>query len=448
MTGEGPLLWFGRPPPVERVAGRDVVAPPVDDRGETLAATASHDPAGVVYAMEAPGRFLESLRARHPDLPAVVLADPADCEAALQDPDADVVRPEAAAAEGAGARLRAMLSREGDPSTPVETLARYETIVEAVGDGVYALDADYRYVMANDALCSMTGYDRDQLLGADVSLVLTGDDLDDGVDARERARADPGTVQAVELELEPADGTTVPVENRFAAVVVDGAFAGTVGVVRDITERRAREAELRRKTESMEAFASLVGHDLRNPLSVADGYLEQAAADVDHPALSDVRAALDRMDDIVADLLLLARGEAAVEPAAVDLTEVARRAWRHVPADDAALSVAADRRLYASEGHLRSLLENLFRNAVEHGGDAVAVTVGALDDGFHVADDGVGFPDDVRDQAFEHGVAGGGGTGLGLAIVERIADAHGWSVTACESETGGARVEVRGVEWV
>jgi signal transduction histidine kinase len=98
---------------------------------------------------------------------------------------------------------------------------------------------------------------------------------------------------------------------------------------------------------------------------------------------------------------------------------------------------------------LQQLFENLFRNALEHGETVETVAVGALGDGpgFYVADDGVGIPESERDEVFESGyTTNEDGTGFGLAIVTDIADAHGWDVTVTESESGGARFEVRGVD--
>jgi signal transduction histidine kinase len=64
--------------------------------------------------------------------------------------------------------------------------------------------------------------------------------------------------------------------------------------------------------------------------------------------------------------------------------------------------------------------------------------------GFAVADDGPGIPEDERDDVFDHGfTTAEDGTGFGLAIVERIAQAHGWSVSVTEGRDGGARFEFR-----
>lgn len=99
---------------------------------------------------------------------------------------------------------------------------------------------------------------------------------------------------------------------------------------------------------------------------------------------------------------------------------------------------------------MRQLLENLVRNAIEHAGTDVAVTVGEVADGsgFYVADDGPGIDAESRDQVFESGYStGGAGTGLGLSIVRTIAEAHGWTVRMTGSTEGGVRVEVTGVEF-
>ncbi len=78
------------------------------------------------------------------------------------------------------------------------------------------------------------------------------------------------------------------------------------------------------------------------------------------------------------------------------------------------------------------------RNAVEHGGEDVTVTVGELDDGFYVEDDGPGIPENARDNVFDVGYSTTeDGTGFGLSIVKQVADAHGWTIRV----TDGSEVE-------
>lgn len=95
---------------------------------------------------------------------------------------------------------------------------------------------------------------------------------------------------------------------------------------------------------------------------------------------------------------------------------------------------------------MKQILDNLLRNAVEHGGEGVTVTVGDLEDGFYVADSGAGIPEDERERVFEHGYSRSGGTGLGLDHVQESVAAHGWEISVTESETGGARFEITGFE--
>ncbi|WP_066415550.1 sensor histidine kinase [Halorubrum aethiopicum] len=218
-------------------------------------------------------------------------------------------------------------------------------------------------------------------------------------------------------------------------------------------ERERARAQLQHERDRFEEFASVVSHDLRNPLNTAVGHLELLAEESDSERIDPVQRSLARMETLIEDLLTLARDGVRVEELeTVDLAETARDGWSTAETAAAELTVELDRtRIRADESRLRQLLENLFRNAVDHGGSDVAVRVGRLDaaSGFFVEDDGPGIPEDERDQVFETGyTTSDEGTGFGLSIVEEIAAAHDWTVTVGESGSGGARFEVDGVEFV
>ncbi|WP_459193784.1 sensor histidine kinase [Halosimplex sp. J119] len=214
------------------------------------------------------------------------------------------------------------------------------------------------------------------------------------------------------------------------------------------SELRRQRDELERKNERLEEFTSVVSHDLRNPLTVLNGALEMAEETGAPEHFERCHRSVQRMENLIEDLLALSRqGETIAEPEPVDLGRSARDSWRNVEFGDGELVVTTDRTIVADGDRFPQLLENLFRNALEHGGGDVTITVGDLDDGFYVADDGPGISEDVRDHVFESGFSTSPeNTGFGLAIVERIAEAHGWTVAATESDAGGARFEITGVE--
>jgi len=129
----------------------------------------------------------------------------------------------------------------------------------------------------------------------------------------------------------------------------------------------------------------------------------------------------------------------------VSLDNSATKAWAVVETADATLVAEDQFRFETDSDRLEQVLENLFRNAIDHGDPDVTVRVGALEDdrGFYVEDDGAGIPEDEREQVFELGHSTNtDGTGLGLAIVKEIVTAHDWTIAVTESSSGGVRFEV------
>ncbi|SDY18589.1 sensor histidine kinase [Halobellus clavatus] len=213
--------------------------------------------------------------------------------------------------------------------------------------------------------------------------------------------------------------------------------------------RVRRETKLEAQNERLETFASVISHDLRNPLNVVTGSLHIAQQNQNSEHLDRAVRAANRMDDLVDQVLKLARrGRDVSDPQRLDLDAVFRRAWETVETRATTFEPKPIGHTDGDPERLREAFENLFRNAIEHGGESVTVRVGPIDGGFYVEDDGPGIPESERETVFDRGYTTDGGTGLGLAIVQSIFEAHGWSIGVCEGSDGGARFEVTGVRLV
>jgi PAS domain S-box-containing protein len=346
---------------------------------------------------------------------------------------------------------------------------RYRTLLRNIPDGVYLFDEDGVLQFVNRAAVAASDATREEFLGSTVTELLREaspdqEAVDSALEEHQRLVAGEQEELRRTLAFGVGDDRTPFAVRSARGYGDDGEFVGVVSVLRDISDRVAAEKELTRQNERLDEFASVVSHDLRNPLNVAAARLDLARQECDSDHLDEVAWAHDRMADLIEDILTVARvGGAASAFEPVGLAAIARRCWDGVPTGDATLVVDTDRRIRADRSRLRQLLENLVRNTVEHGstspgsaasrGDAVergvTVTVGTLSDGFYVADDGPGIPESERDRVFDSGyTTTADGTGFGLHIVAQVAEAHGWDVRATESESGGARFEFTGVEFV
>ena len=377
----------------------------------------------------------------------------------------------------------------------------------------FAIDTAGAVAFANQRFYDVYGLSAESTIGADLDTVRSV--VDDGFERLERAvwaildgdsaeeRVEITTLHPVSLPYP----RRLPVAARVTPITSDGTDLGALVSLRRIDERKAYERQLKRQNERLEEFADVVAHDLRNPLSVADGRLELLADEHDSEHIEAVQNALGRMRAIIDETLTLAKqGRYVGEKSVVSLPDLVERCWATVETPGVRLSVETDASILADADRLRHLFENLFRNSVEHSStsprsqahgdsaehssassrtksgdsvehsstsnraepddsvehatsdsatdlDAVTVRVGLLQDadgptGFYVEDDGPGIPADKRDRVFEPGYStAADGTGYGLAIVTWIAEAHDWSVSVTESAAGGARFEFTDVEF-
>ena len=338
------------------------------------------------------------------------------------------------------------------------TSARLEALFERSPDMVDIHDEAGEIADANQAMTDALGYDREELVGMDVWEVDA--DLESEAGAELWKELDVDETLRLETSFVRADGSTFPAEVHVRRIDVQGTDR-FLASSRDISERKAYERRIERENERLDEFASIVSHDLRNPLNVLSGYLRLARETGGDSYFDRCERALDEMERLIEDVLTLARqGDAVGSSEPIRLGELAAaysddafgatesdpfgdRTEAEAPSVE--VSIETESEVRADPGRVRQLLGNLFRNADEHGGERVVV--GDLDGGFYVEDDGPGIPPEERDKVLSSGyTTSETGTGFGLAIVQRIAEAHGWSVDVTSGELGGARFEFSGVD--
>jgi signal transduction histidine kinase len=216
------------------------------------------------------------------------------------------------------------------------------------------------------------------------------------------------------------------------------------------------------ETPAIDQVSSVISHDLRNPLDVAKAHLRAARETGDAEHFDAVASAHKRMEQIIQDVLTITRDRTAVDPTDhISIETAAKDAWESVNSEDATLEISDTLPTAKVDiDRIQRLFENLYRNAIDHGSDkedqtgkqeqagngerGVTITVGALEDGFYVADDGPGISPGEQNKVFDPGYSTrDDGTGLGLPIVDRIVAAHGWELTLTTAMSGGARFEIR-----
>ncbi|MDY6818082.1 MAG: PAS domain S-box protein [Halobacteriales archaeon] len=330
-----------------------------------------------------------------------------------------------------------------------ETNQRLEAILNTVDAGIFLKDTNGRYQLFNDTARQTHGITDDEEVIGRTARDLFPEETADQIEAHDRCVFEEAEPIRREETFHDDGESRTHLTIKSPIFDEDGDITGLCAVSTDITDRVQTREELQRQNERLDNFVSVVSHDLRNPLNVAKGRLDLLEAECSSEHLPPIRSAIARMAAIVGDTLELARqGQTIDTIESVALPELLDACWMTVENPDAELSIEEELIVRADPERLRSVFENLFANAVTHGGETVQVRVGRIEnDGFYIADDGPGIPEDKRGMVFDPGHSTAeDGTGFGLAIVNEIVEAHGWEISIEESEEGGVRFEITGVE--
>ncbi|WP_135303503.1 PAS domain-containing sensor histidine kinase [Haloarcula amylovorans] len=261
--------------------------------------------------------------------------------------------------------------------------------------------------------------------------------------------ADPAAIDAVVLPLgghgalglwpaDPLDEFTLELANVLGATVE--ASLDRAGREQEL---RNRESELERQNQRLEEFATMVSHDLRNPLQIAFGAAEMLDGADEH--VERLSAALSQMNRLVDELLTIAReGEIVGERTPVDVATLAETAWNALDTGEATLELIDSGTVLVDRDRLRELFENLFWVLLREVDDRT-IRVGRVgDDGLYI-EQADGDRPNAADQSATRPLDTDDWTQYGRYIVSTIAEAYGWTVTSADVDGRDTRFEITGV---
>ncbi|MEZ4233996.1 MAG: PAS domain S-box protein [Polyangiaceae bacterium] len=325
--------------------------------------------------------------------------------------------------------------------------AMFRLVVEAAPSAMVLADASGIIGLVNRRTEVLFGYKRDELIGQPLEILvpkrfrewhpgLVADFLQDP-----RARA---MGAGRDLFGERKDGSEFPIEiglNPFESEA--GVF--TLAAIIDITERKRADDELRRSNAELEQFAYVASHDLQEPLRMVATYTELLATryrgQLDERADRYIHYAVDgahRMQQLVSDVLAFSRvGSQGKALGRVDASEVFRRVLAilepSIQEAGAEIVVGELPMVWADEGQLGQLLQNLVGNALKFRASSPRIEIEATRSGadcvFRVSDNGIGIDPRFAGRIFQmfqrlHGRELYPGSGIGLAIAKRIVERH------------------------
>jgi PAS domain S-box-containing protein len=335
---------------------------------------------------------------------------------------------------------------------------QFRTLLEAAPDAMIIADPQGRIAMVNARTEYLFGYDRDELIDADVELLFPRRYLE--VQARragaprapeERARSMGGgglTLYGVDC-----DGSEVPIEVSLSPLDTPGGRF-VIAAIRDVSARIRTEHELQEKNlalqqsnQELERFAYVASHDLQEPLRMVTAYTQLLARRYKGRLGTDadefIGFAVDgatRMGLLISGLLELARVTSKGRPfAEVDVSRVLEHTLATLDGpireQQAAVIIEPLPKVLGDDVQLGQIFQNLIGNALKFRRESppiVLVRAERVDTDwcFAVEDNGIGIAEEHRDRIFQvfqrlHTRSEYEGTGIGLAICRRVVERHG-----------------------
>ncbi len=398
--------------------------------------------------------FLERIRETHEDVPFILFTGKGSEEIAseaISKGVTDYLQKETGASQYSLLANRILNAVDQYHATNAlkRSEEKFSKLVTNSSDVIAIVNENGRFEYVSPASEHTLGYEQDELVGDCAFDYMPPDDRRHAMEKFFEAVENPEMEPTIEFQFERPEGGWTVVEARGKNMFDDEFIDGFVVNARDITELKRREQELKQQNEQLQNMRTVISHDLRSPLNVASGFIDLYRESGDEAYLDKVENSIDRMNVLLDQMLTLADNDTKIEETErVSLKEAVGSAWEMAGTEDAELRVEDSREFEADPVRFQQVVENLVRNAIRHGDGDATVTVGTMESGLYVEDDGPGIPEEDRDRVFESGyTTSPEGTGFGLNIVKQIVLGHGWDVDVVEGEDGGARFEITGISF-
>jgi len=358
-----------------------------------------------------------------------------------------------------------------------ESEEKYRTLVESSSDTILMLDTDRNIVSCNQAFQNLFGYTRKEVEGRSIRIIhLSDESFRSFGDAAYREIERSGSYRK-EWEFRRKGGSIVPAETAMSVIKSPNELTeGYVAIIRDISERKNLEAQLR-QTQKMESIGTLAGgiaHDFNNILSAIIGYTEIALYSVEQDSqlynnLQEVFRAGNRAKDLVKQILTFSR-QTEQERRLVQVKLIVNEALKLLRASlpstiEVDRNIQSDALVMADSTQIHQILMNLCANAdhaMREKGGVLRVELEdvELDEDFTVShpnmkpgsylnltvsDTGHGMPPDVLERIFDPFFTTketGEGTGMGLSGVHGIIGSYGGAITAYSEPGQGSTFKV------
>jgi PAS domain S-box-containing protein len=342
-----------------------------------------------------------------------------------------------------------------------ESESRYAALFESTMDAIVVTDPSGpgHVISVNSAACRLFGYSEEEFLNLKNAREAMLDTNDPNFMALMEEREKKAHERA-ELKYKRKDGALFP-----ADVTSDYLFDGSgnlraVAIIRDITDRKRTEEELKRHSKELElanaeleSFSYTVSHDLRSPLRAIDGFADMLLDEIGDKLDPESKRKFEvissnskKMAQLIDDLLIFSRmGRAAISPVNINMQDVIMDVWTELRTGchdrDIELKTGELPEAFADRMLLRQVLSNLLGNAVKFTSERehAVIEISGSNSGkystYCIKDNGAGFDMRYYDKIFEifrrlHSEEEFEGTGVGLAIVKKIIDKHGGKIWA------------------